>query len=112
MVKRINNYEEIIILLLIVTGCASPKLEVRKSLSLAGEWKFKIDSLDQGIQESWYNTAFEETVKLPGSMAENGKGDEVSLNTKWTGDIIDKSYFTEKNMKNTVSPEILKSLSG
>lgn len=27
-------------------------------------------------------------------MAENGKGDEVTVNTPWTGDIIDKSYFT------------------
>jgi hypothetical protein len=96
------------ILLLIATGCASPKLEVRKSLSLAGEWKFKIDSLDQGIQENWFNTVFEETVKLPGSMAENGKGDEVSLTTKWTGDIIDRSYFTEKKYEKYRQPGNIK----
>jgi hypothetical protein len=49
--------KKFMILLLIVAGCASPKLEVRKSLSLAGEWKFKIDSLDKGIQENWFNTS-------------------------------------------------------
>ncbi len=93
---------------MIVTGCASPKLEVRKSLSLSGDWKFKIDSLDQGIKESWYNNSFDEVVKLPGSMAENGKGDEVSLTTKWTGDIIDKSYFTDKKYEKYRQPGNIK----
>jgi len=51
-------------------------------------------------------------VILPGSMAENGKGYEVTLKTDWTGDIFDRSYFTEKNMKNTVSRETSKFLSG
>jgi len=88
--------KKLLILLLAVAGCTNQKLEVRKSFSLAGEWKFRIDSLDQGISEKWYNNLFVETVKLPGSMAENGKGDDVTLNTNWTGDIIDRSYFTEK----------------
>jgi len=37
----------------------------------------------------------DETIKLPGSMAENGKGYEVDLITPWTGDIVDKTYFTD-----------------
>ena len=100
--------KKLLLLLLIATGCASPTLEVRKSLSLAGEWKFKIDSLDKGIQENWSSTAFEETVNLPGSMAENGKGDEVSLTTKWTGDIIDRSYFTDKKYEKYRQPGNIK----
>ena len=75
---------------------------------MAGEWKFKIDSLDQGIQENWFNTEFEETVRLPGSMAENGKGDEVSLTTKWTGDIVDRSYFTDKKYEKYRQPGNIK----
>jgi hypothetical protein len=86
--------KNLLILILIVAGCTTKNIEVRKSVSLNGEWKFKIDSLDRGINEKWYTDLFEETVKLPGSMAENGKGNEVTLNTDWTGDIIDKSYFT------------------
>ncbi len=100
--------KKLLFLLLIIAGCKSQNLEVRKSLSLAGEWKFRIDSLDQGIKENWYNNSFEETVKLPGSMAENGKGDEVSLNTKWTGDIIDKSYFTDKKYEKYRQPGNIK----
>jgi hypothetical protein len=99
---------KLLLLLLIATGCASPKLEVRKSFSLAGEWQFKIDSLDKGIRENWVDSTFGETVKLPGSMAENGKGDEVSLTTKWTGDIIDRSYFTEKRYEKYRQPGNIK----
>jgi hypothetical protein len=100
--------KKLLILLLITTGCASPKLEVRKSLSLAGEWKFRIDSLDVGIKNSWFNETFEETIKLPGSMAENGKGDEVTLTTKWTGDIVDRSYFTDKKYEKYRQPGNIK----
>jgi Glycosyl hydrolases family 2, sugar binding domain/Glycosyl hydrolases family 2/Glycosyl hydrolases family 2, TIM barrel domain len=100
--------KKLLILLLAISSCTNQKLEVRKSFSLAGEWKFKIDSLDQGIKENWFNTSFEETVKLPGSMAENGKGDEVSLKTNWTGDIIDKSYFTDSKYEKYRQPGNIK----
>jgi Glycosyl hydrolases family 2, sugar binding domain/Glycosyl hydrolases family 2 len=88
--------KKILFLLLVVTGCTSRQTDIREELSLEGVWKFKIDSLDQGVEQHWYNVEFNETVKLPGSMAENGKGFEVTLNTDWTGDIVDRSYFTEK----------------
>ena len=88
--------KKLLFLLLILTGCTSGKIEVRQSLSLAGEWKFKIDSLDQGVKDKWYeDLAGEETVRLPGSMAENRKGNEVTLKTDWTGEIVDRSYFTD-----------------
>jgi hypothetical protein len=83
-------------LLLLITGCSVRQNEPGEKLSLAGEWKFRIDSLDQGVENKWYNDLAVETIKLPGSMAENGKGDEVSLKTDWTGEIVDKSYFTDK----------------
>jgi hypothetical protein len=31
---------------------------------------------------------------MPGSLPAQGIGDEVTVNTKWTGDIVDKSWFT------------------
>ena len=100
--------KKLFFLLLVIAGCQSHNLEVRKSFSLAGEWKFKIDSLDRGVEEKWFNTSFEETVNLPGSMAENGKGDEVSLTTGWTGDIIDRSYFTDKKYEKYRQAENIK----
>ncbi len=105
-VQQLNYF--LIILLSIVTGCKTEKQEVRETLSLAGEWSFIIDSLDQGIEKEWYNTLAPETVKLPGTMAENGKGEDVSLSTRWTGDIIDKSYFTDKKYEKYRQPGNIK----
>lgn len=87
--------KKILFFLLVLTGCSSREFNVRREISLAGSWQFRIDSLDIGIDQQWPNLTFEETVNLPGSMAENGKGDEVTLNTPWTGDIVDRSYFTD-----------------
>ena len=94
--------------LLILAGCTSNSEFTREKLSLAGEWQFRIDSLDKGVDNKWYNDSFIETVRLPGSMAENGKGDEVSLKTSWTGDIVDKSYFTAKEYEKYRQPGNIK----
>lgn len=100
--------KKLLILLLLVAACKSNKTEIRQNLSLAGEWKFRIDSLDQGIEKQWYNEPASETVKLPGSMAENGKGNEVTVKTDWTGEIVDRSYFTEKKYEKYRQPGNIK----
>jgi hypothetical protein len=97
-----------LILLLFITGCSGSVHETRNNISLSGEWGFRIDSLNQGIDNEWYNDSFTESVRLPGSMAENGKGDEVTLKTDWTGDIVDRSYFTEKKYEKYRQPGNIK----
>ena len=99
---------QFLILFLVLTGCTSQKTYIPEKLSLAGEWKFRIDSLDQGIEQQWFTGEFSETVKLPGSMAENGKGYDVTVNTDWTGDIVDKSYFTDKKFERYRQPGNIK----
>ncbi len=96
------------IMLIIAAGCENQDQQVRETLSLAGDWGFRIDSLDQGVEEEWYNLTSDETVTLPGSMAENGKGEEITVNTDWTGDIIDKSYFTDKKYEKFRQPGNIK----
>jgi hypothetical protein len=100
--------KKLIFLLLVLAGCTSHNISVRDSISLSGEWKFRIDSLDQGIRDKWYEGLSDETIMLPGSMAENGKGDEVTLKTSWIGDIVDKSYFTEKKYEKYRQPGNIK----
>ena len=100
--------KRILFLLFLTTACSSNKLDVRNSFTLSGEWKFRIDSLDQGINEKWYNKIFDESVALPGSMAQNGKGFDVTLSTEWTGDIIDKSYFTSDKYQKYRQPANIK----
>ncbi len=83
----------IIIVMAFLTGCTS---KTGSEIDLAGEWHFQPDSLDIGISGKWFKKLLVETVNLPGSMAENGKGDEVSVHTKWTGNIVDKSWYTDE----------------
>ena len=65
------------------------------TISLAGRWSFKLDPNNVGQQEKWYAGKLTDSIKLPGSTAENGYGNDLSVNTKWTGQIVDKSWFTE-----------------
>jgi hypothetical protein len=94
--------------LILLFACQSKQHNVREKISLAGEWKFRIDREDRGIADKWFNDLFDETVTLPGSMAENGKGEDVTINTDWTGDIIDRSYFTDKKYEKYRQPGNLK----
>src|SRR5664280_784317 len=95
-------------LFFLLVSCGVRQSEVRDKLPLSGEWKFRIDSLDEGIEKKWYNDMAVDTVRLPGSMAENGKGDEVSLKTDWTGEIVDRSYFTDKKYEKYRQPGNIK----
>ncbi|MGC1391987.1 MAG: sugar-binding domain-containing protein [Bacteroidales bacterium] len=95
-------------LIILLAGCSVSPNEIREKISLAGEWRFRIDSLDKGIENRWYTDLAVETVRLPGSMAENGKGDEVTIKTDWTGEIVDKSYFTDKKYEKYRQPGNIK----
>ena len=63
-------------------------------LSLAGKWRFALDRADAGIAERWFENKLSGTIKLPGSLPAQGIGDEVTVDTKWTGGIVDRSFFT------------------
>ncbi|MEG1750089.1 MAG: beta-galactosidase [Tannerellaceae bacterium] len=63
-------------------------------ISLAGEWKFALDPEDAGVKEQWQTTELSDKLFLPGSLQEQGKGLDVGLDTKWTGQIVDSSWYT------------------
>ena len=77
--------------LTILASCQKPAIQQR--IDLSGEWKFAVDSLDKGISEKWFDQTLSDKVVLPGSMTTNGKGNEITLKTPWTGQIVDSSYF-------------------
>jgi hypothetical protein len=69
-------------------------------IDLSGTWQFQIDSLDQGVEAQWFKNELTDQVELPGSMATNGKGNVVTVNTQWTGGIVDSSwYYDDKYAK-------------
>jgi len=82
------------------------------TISLAGQWSFKLDPKDAGQQEKWYAGKLPDSIKLPGSTTENGYGDEPSVDTKWTGQIVDKSWFTEDKYEKYRQPGNINITSG
>ena len=71
----------------------------QNQLSLAGDWQLRLDPDDRGLREHWWLQPFADNVKLPGSLTENGKGDAVTLQTPWVGDILDSTYFYSDKYK-------------
>ena len=54
-----------------------------QTISLAGPWDLSLGD----------STVYNDYVILPGSMLTNGKGDAVSVNTRWTGSLYDSSFY-------------------
>ena len=66
----------------------------QKKIDLSGEWAFAIDTGDVGITEQWYNQLLTDRITLPGSLQEQGFGNDVSTDTRWTGLVEDRTWFT------------------
>lgn len=65
-----------------------------EEISISGMWNFRMDPGEKGLTEQWFNQNLAgETMELPGSMPERGKGLDVSLKTLWTGSVYDSSYY-------------------
>ncbi len=76
--------------LVLLVGCTTIQ---EKNHDLSGEWKFRLDQDDVGVKEQWFNTAFNDRIILPGSLQEQGFGNDVDVHTQWTGQVVDKSWY-------------------
>lgn len=90
-----NNLLKIGLFTLALCGIYACQTNMDRDCSLAGEWRFALDRNDVGETERWAERTFEERVNLPGSLQAQGKGDDVSVHTQWTGDVNNKSWYTE-----------------
>src|SRR3982751_5868199 len=63
------------------------------TIKLSGKWRFQTDPNDIGAKQSWYKKKLEGVITLPGSMTSNHLGDDITVNTQWTGGIEDSSWF-------------------
>lgn len=84
------KYIQLLISLFLFLSCGKEKTKV---IDLSGKWHFQIDSLDRGVSEKWYDEDLSDTISLPGSMAENAKGNDISVNTNWTGSMWNDSAW-------------------
>ncbi|GAB3274267.1 glycoside hydrolase family 2 TIM barrel-domain containing protein [Kineosporia babensis] len=68
-------------------------------LDLSGRWRAALDREHVGEHQNWYTAeALPDAAELdlPGSVQEQGLGDPVTLETPWTGLVVDRSYFTDE----------------
>ena len=71
------------IIMLIILVAAIEIVEAQQRIDLSGKWKIGIGT----------ESSFDDFVSLPGSMQTNGKGDNVTARTVWTGSTYDSSYY-------------------
>jgi hypothetical protein len=69
-------------LLVISAGCHKPLRDSFEVADLSGTWKFQLDSGNIGMKEKWFSKEFNDSILLPGTTDENGKGvlkDEMAV---------------------------------
>jgi len=74
---------------------AQHNLNTVNKIDLSGQWAFQIDFLDKGEENKWFTKNLNDKINLPGSMLTNGKGNDITLNTKWTGGIWDSIWYKQ-----------------
>ncbi len=64
-----------------------------KEINLSGNWYYRLDSLELGEKEKWFQDGFIEQIQLPGALRDYEIGEEPDLHTEWTGSIYDSSWY-------------------
>lgn len=89
-----SRYFILAISLFCLLSCKNTDKE--QSIDLAGDWQFALDPDDKGVKEGWFNKNLEGIIKLPGSLQEQGFGNDPDINTEWTGGVADRAFFTDE----------------
>lgn len=76
--------------------------------NLDGTWTYRLDPNNLGEKEEWFDNDFSETLLLPGSLNTNGIGNDVDINTKWTGSMWNKDWYESDFYAKYRSPENIK----
>ena len=78
-----------IFLLLLTIHYSLFTVSAQETIDLGGSWDLSLGD----------STHYDDYVMLPGSLLTNGKGDEVTVNTQWTGSLYDSSYYFNPYME-------------
>lgn len=79
----------------ILASCFSLRLAAAplEPLSLAGPWRFALDRQDAGLAERWQARTLEQSIQLPGALQTQGYGDDISVETQWTANVNDRTWY-------------------
>ncbi|UCE99504.1 MAG: hypothetical protein JSV82_00065 [Planctomycetota bacterium] len=103
--KIVTAISTIILIAIVSTPATANQQDV---ISLAGQWGFNLDNKAVGEKENWFDADLTQSITLPGSTAENGFGDDISVDTEWTGTVVDKSWYTEEKYEKYRQPGSIK----
>ena len=67
----------------LLTLLCGSSVQAQDVISLAGSWDLSLGD----------SVSYNDYVMLPGSLLTNGKGDPVTVDTRWTGSTYDSSYY-------------------
>ncbi len=67
----------------LLTLLCGSTVQAQDVISLAGSWDLSLGD----------SVSYNDYVMLPGSLLTNGKGDPVTVDTRWTGSTYDSSYY-------------------
>lgn len=90
---NMKQNEPILLLIFVSLFLFSSCLHKTNELSVSGEWHFALDPEDKGIEQEWQKKEFPSTLHLPGSLQEQGIGEDIGVHTQWTGQIVDSSWY-------------------
>ena len=87
-----------ILLSLLIAGVCCGQAQREKILPLDGIWRIRLDRDDQGIDHKWYADDLKttDTLRLPGSLQEQGFGDVPGPSTPWVGQIQESEWSQPK----------------
>src|SRR5689334_17344739 len=91
--RPITRHSSLLLVMLLALSARSFGQPNPATLDLSGQWSFQIDRKDEGVEGKWFTRSLNDHIMLPGSMASNGKGDDIAVNTPWTGSIFDSAFF-------------------
>jgi len=78
------------------------------TIDLAGQWSYKLDPDNIGVEQMWFKQKFTDKLNLPGSLVQNGIGFDINLDTKWTGYIRDSQWYKDLLYEKYTKPENFK----
>ncbi len=76
----------LLVIFLSLTGSANTTYSATNLMDLSGTWRVRLDPADVGIAESWQSQSFSNKINLPGSLAENGYGEDPRFDSPWISD--------------------------
>jgi len=90
-------------------GCASLFSGSRQeAASLDGAWTSQLDQGDVGLSEQWFTRSLSDRLALPGSLQEQGFGNDIDTTTEWTGTLYDQQWYTRPQYQPYTKPGNIK----